>query len=1483
MTQPNRDVFIDIGVSLVKLLFASQGLGLAATGVGEGGQLIKSIDRLRQRFSTKRRKHEFINQIAREIADNCSSEHRNISEQDWHAAAQQVASLIGRLSEKDRLSVGYNWAELHRNLLEADGKKLRNDIGDESTTQAFDFLLEVTCQHITAYFTNDEAAAATLDKLDEIESNVQKLLDRPEYGESTHIVVGHYFDSIKEFAPISLDEREHELNELKKFIFSSDDSWYSIEGKIACGKTALLASFVLKPPTNANVVSYFISRNKWNNNYNDFAKCIYAQLSQIFGYKYTKTSDIDKYTLDRLLTQTAIVCRAEKIEKPLVIVIDGIDEDVYYEHPDEANAKPILSLLPTSLPKGVKLITSSRPGKKYIRGVLSSVPRKLVTLAASPSAAKHVDIAEIESFFKTELSVHLGAFIAASNGALTVQDLRRLINMKLSGSNVSSQMIQNGIDGSPGRMLISKNIGFGNNEVLAYRLGHDVVLRAILKELAPDNFGEGNEPDDDEWWAELRRKELDPYRKHIKQWIRDRVKNGWNDKIPGFILTDACSDLLLNDEEIEASLVLNRERYMELLDRGAQRFEVLSLINRDSYKMLSLKHHQITEDDLNSLRHVVDFKESLLPTVECFPHACALFVSHFKATTDEILNHTKAIPDVRQRLTTVEKVMEAAVDSGRYKEFISFYSSIVDELLQHTDAQDSVYTTLIRVYAGVAFIWGEPHNIALVRSTLTSLTESLETQAHRHPELSHFLLTPISREKILIDIVVDVVGQLIHMTEHINSPTERLQALNKLCLALVTYIGIEEYANHNRFQQLVVDLNESTAKTKHQVSSYLSDMYRTDCLAADCVHLASSNQRCCIKVTADYNSNDSHYFMMRMWEGRKECPSYEEMRMNHPGESWGIRKTIQFLMQKTVVLVREGDLQQAREFALEAKSVFENAGDLKDRLLVMGNVSAALTIAREFEAALEVAAGPYEKCIALGRIVEMLVREGDLRQARKFALEAKSVFENIGSSEDRLLVMNNVLTALTMAREFEAALEVAAGPYEKSRIATGAPSDDRSFSPGEVVFGLLDLKEFRRADNVVTRFLDDPEDISLVLLTKVLELIDIGDVDQARRVVSEMRSVAEEGEASRALSGVVSALIALEDFDDALDLTDDPVDKARVLAGKVNMLANNGDYEAARRVVSEMRSVAGEGEASRALSDVVSALIALEDFDDALDLTDDPVDKARVLVGKVNMLANNGEGEMVRQVMEDVRCLVGDIDCGEYRVRAKVLGWISVELRRVLGSKEVAPFVEDALTLANSIGKDDVTPPGARLSGDRDVDGKRGLGQDRCLFYLFRDLMDAGCIDEAAQVAGCVNDFGISIKCQNLRIAFMLCEGRCEGWVSEEVVKLFKRIGVSDFGAEIASAYGDLAKRCCDVADRDGIGCEKRDRLLGLARSGIAHSWLYGASVWDNFEVLVRVAPELAVQLVDERVLAEPEGGTPPELDPDLGPEGPGGDAGSYS
>ncbi len=99
---------------------------------------------------------------------------------------------------------------------------------------------------------------------------------------------------------------------------------------------------------------------------------------------------------------------------------------------------------------------------------------------------------------------------------------------------------------------------------------------------------------------------------------------------------------------------------------------------------------------------------------------------------------------------------------------------------------------------------------------------------------------------------------------------------------------------------------------------------------------------------------------------------------------------------------------------------------------------------------------------------------------------------------------------------------------------------------------------------------------------------------------------------------------------------------------------------------------------------------------------------------------------------------------------------------------------------------------------------------------------------------------------------------------------------------DAAGCYATLAEACADASDLVDSESTMRGQWLGLARSALACSWLYGASVWGHFGILMRVAPELAVQLVDERILADPEQGTAPESDPDLGPEGPGGEAGSY-
>lgn len=123
-----------------------------------------------------------------------------------------------------------------------------------------------------------------------------------------------------------------------------------------------------------------------------------------------------------------------------------------------------------------------------------------------------------------------------------------------------------------------------------------------------------------------------------------------------------------------------------------------------------------------------------------------------------------------------------------------------------------------------------------------------------------------------------------------------------------------------------------------------------------------------------------------------------------------------------------------------------------------------------------------------------------------------------------------------------------------------------------------------------------------------------------------------------------------------------------------------------------------------------------------------------------------------------------------------------------------------------------------------------------------------------------------------------------------EVEGFVSRQDAADYCATLAAACVDAADLLADSADAEPA---ERDRWLGLARSALARSWLYGAPVWNRFDVLLRVAPDLATRLVEERLLADPEpspgaesrSGSEPrpssELSPGSGPdpEGPGGGA----
>ena len=169
----------------------------------------------------------------------------------------------------------------------------------------------------------------------------------------------------------------------------------------------------------------------------------------------------------------------------------------------------------------------------------------------------------------------------------------------------------------------------------------------------------------------------------------------------------------------------------------------------------------------------------------------------------------------------------------------------------------------------------------------------------------------------------------------------------------------------------------------------------------------------------------------------------------------------------------------------------------------------------------------------------------------------------------------------------------------------------------------------------------------------------------------------------------------------------------------------------------------------------------------------------------------------------------------------------------------------------------------------------------RALARVAEALAQAGVIDGALKIVSVMNDPISRSRALSPVTKELVRKGSSDDAVEAMRAELGWVRGVAE-RRDAAGCYATLAEACADVSDLVDSESTIRGQWLGLARSALACSWLYGASTWDQFGILMRVAPELAVQLVDERILADPEHGTVPESDPDLGPEGPGGHTGSY-
>ncbi|MGX7827880.1 tetratricopeptide repeat protein [Actinokineospora sp. 24-640] len=243
-----------------------------------------------------------------------------------------------------------------------------------------------------------------------------------------------YREQVKRIVPRELVEREAERAELAAFATdpACAGSYALWRAPAWAGKSALLSWFVLNPPPGVRVVSFFITaRLASQNDRGAFVENVLEQLAALLDDPLPAllTVHTREAHMLGLLTDAAHAC--EDRGEPLVLVVDGLDEDRGVTTGPDAHS--IAALLPAELPRGLRVVVSSRPRPPVPPDVPEHHPLRDTGIARTlATSAKATAIrADMERELKqlltgTEVQQDLLGLLAAAGGGLGPRDLAEL-------------------------------------------------------------------------------------------------------------------------------------------------------------------------------------------------------------------------------------------------------------------------------------------------------------------------------------------------------------------------------------------------------------------------------------------------------------------------------------------------------------------------------------------------------------------------------------------------------------------------------------------------------------------------------------------------------------------------------------------------------------------------------------------------------------------------------------------------------------------------------------------------------------------------------------------------------------------------------------------------------------------------------------------------------------------------------------------------
>lgn len=139
------------------------------------------------------------------------------------------------------------------------------------------------------------------------------------------VVRSAYLEQVKRIAPLQLHDRDDELAELAAFCTEPGRGPYVWWRAPAwAGKSALMSWFVLHPPPDVQIVSFFVTaRYKGQDDRVAYTDAVMEQLADLLEQPmpaYLTETTREPHLL-RMLTEATEKCQ------PLILIVDGLDED----------------------------------------------------------------------------------------------------------------------------------------------------------------------------------------------------------------------------------------------------------------------------------------------------------------------------------------------------------------------------------------------------------------------------------------------------------------------------------------------------------------------------------------------------------------------------------------------------------------------------------------------------------------------------------------------------------------------------------------------------------------------------------------------------------------------------------------------------------------------------------------------------------------------------------------------------------------------------------------------------------------------------------------------------------------------------------------------------------------------------------------------------------------------------------------------------